>query len=229
MALPDLDDLISEVDQRCSSGGFSGHDQPDWIELLKAAVGVAVQLQALGDDLVEEYVEHCRLHGSSWAEVGDALGITRQAVQQRFRAPHREYAPEDFSEELQRAMTAMKDAAVQHRNNFIGTEHLLWGIIAEDNSAAAWLAAREVSTADVQQALKKRMTVGASQAAQRIAWTPYSRKAMALAREAATREGTANISCRDLLVALISLDRGVAAKVLLEVSVTADDIEQAPA
>lgn len=223
MPLPDLDDLISEVDQRCSAATSVGRDQPDWIELLKTAAAIASQLQAVGDDLVEEYVEHCRLHGSSWADVGDALGITRQAVQHRFQSPHREYPPEDFAEELRDAMAAMKDAAVQHRNNFIGTEHLLWGITEDNNSAIEWLESRGVSAADVRQALKKRMTVGASQAAQRIAWTPYSRKVMAIAREAANREGPAAISCLDVLTALIGLGRGVAAKVLLELGVTPDE------
>jgi len=73
--LPDLDDLIAEVDRRCSSAYLATGDQPDWIELLKAGTSIAAELQALGDDLVQEYVEHSRSHGQSWAAIGEALGV----------------------------------------------------------------------------------------------------------------------------------------------------------
>ncbi|MDT0546858.1 hypothetical protein [Streptomyces lonegramiae] len=65
------------------------------------------------------------MHGRSWTDIGTALGVTRQAAQQRFHAPHKRYDPETMSEDLRQAMTHVKRAAVQHRNNYIGTEHLL--------------------------------------------------------------------------------------------------------
>ncbi|MEV0976156.1 hypothetical protein [Streptomyces sp. NPDC049915] len=67
--------------------------------------------------LVEDYGEHCRTHGSSWAGIGVAFGAESAGV-----------AP--------------------------GTVH---------------------------EAVGARLRRGASQAAARIAWTPYSRKAMATA------------------------------------------------
>lgn len=54
--------------------------------------------------MVEDYVEHCRMHGTSWTEIGAALGVTRQAVQQRFHAPHKRYGPETMSEDLRLPM-----------------------------------------------------------------------------------------------------------------------------
>lgn len=225
MALPDLDDLIAEVDRRCTTANTGAREQPDWIELLKAAARISGELQSLGDELVEEYIEHCRLHGCSWADVGDALGVTRQAVQQRFRSPHREYPADEFADELRAAMTVMKQAAVQHRNNFIGTEHLLWGLTATDNTATAALAALGVSVAELRVALEDRLELGASQAAQRIAWTPYSRRAMALARERATSRDSGVIQCHDVLVGLARLGRGIAAKVLADAGADAGSLD----
>lgn len=90
MALPDLDDLIAEVDHRCDTAHRpDGQEQPDWLALLAVATQVAGELQRLADALVEEYVEHCRRHGSSWTDIGAALGVTRQAAQQRFQVPHK--------------------------------------------------------------------------------------------------------------------------------------------
>lgn len=220
MTLPDLDDLIAEVDRTCDTAHRpGGQEQPDWLALLTAAAGVSGQLQALADDLVEDYVEHCRMHGCSWTDIGTALGVTRQAVQQRFHAPHKRYAPENMTDGLREAMTHVKRAAVQHRNNYIGTEHLLWGLTAEENSATRLLSTAGVSPAEVHRAVGARLSMGASQAAERIAWTPYSRKAMAIAEERAEEAGSARIDCDHLLLGLAGTGRGVAAVVLGEAGV----------
>ncbi|WP_234356920.1 Clp protease N-terminal domain-containing protein [Streptomyces sp. NBRC 110028] len=217
MTLPDLDDLIAEVDRTCDTAHRpGGQEQPDWLALLTAAAGVSGQLQAPADDLVEDYVGHCRMHGCSWTDIGTALGVTRQAVQQRFHAPHKRYAPENMTDGLRQAMTHVKPAAVQHRNNYIGTEHLLWGLTAEENSATRPLSAAGVSPAAVHRAVVTRLSMGASQAAERIAWTPYSRKAMAIAEERAKEAGSARIDCDHLLLGLARIGRGVAVAVLSE-------------
>ncbi|KUO18337.1 hypothetical protein AQJ91_26665 [Streptomyces dysideae] len=173
-------------------------------------------MQALADDLVEDYVEHCRMHGSSWTDIGAALGVTRQAVQQRFHAPHKRYGPETMSEDLRGAMVQVKRAAVLHRNNYIGTEHLWWGLTAEPNSATELLERGGVDPAAIHRKVEDRLALGASQAAERIAWTPYSRKAIALAEVRSAESGAARIDCGDLLVGLARVGRGVAATVLTE-------------
>jgi hypothetical protein len=217
MALPDLDDLIAEVDRRCDSAHRSGSgEQPDWLALLTSAAHLGGQLQSLADDLVEDYVEHCRMHGSSWTEIGTALGVSRQAVQQRFHAPHKRYSPETMTDDLREAMVHVKQAAVQHRNNYIGTEHLLWGLTAQDNSATRLLRSSDVAPGTVHRSVGTRLSMGASQAAERIAWTPYSRKAMSIAEARSERNGSEFIGCDDLLIGLAEVGRGIAAAVLTE-------------
>jgi hypothetical protein len=217
MALPDLDDLIAEVDRRCDTAlRPGGQEQPDWLALLTVAAQLAGQLQALADDLVEDYVEHCRMHGSSWTDIGGALGVSRQAVQQRFHAPHKRYGPETMTDGLRRAMVHVKRAAVHHRNNYIGTEHLLWGLTAEDNTATRLLRAAGIAPEKVHRSVGDRLSMGASQAAERIAWTPYSRKAIALAEARSGERGAERIDCDDLLVGLAGVGRGVAADILTE-------------
>ncbi|WP_234379905.1 Clp protease N-terminal domain-containing protein [Streptomyces caniscabiei] len=216
MALPDLDDLIAEVDRRCDTAHRSpgGQEQPDWLALLTVAAQLAGQMQALADDLVEDYVEHCRMHGSSWTDIGTALGVTRQAVQQRFHAPHKRYSPETMTDDLRQAMVHVKQAAVHHRNNYIGTEHLLWGLTTEDNSATRLLRAAGILPETVHRSVGTRLSMGASQAAERIAWTPYSRKAIAIAEAHSKQNGSDHIDCDDLLIGLAEVGRGVASDVL---------------
>jgi ClpA/ClpB-like protein len=225
MSLPDLDSLISEVDRTCGTANRRDEsEQPDWIALLTTAAGLAGRLQALADDLVEDYVEHCRLHGYSWAEIGVALGVSRQAAQQRFLVPHKPYDPAEFAAELSEAMTHMKRVAIRQRNNYIGTEHLLWGITAEDTTATRLLASLGASVDDLRRSLEARLTLGASQAAERIAFTPYSRKTMAIARELAAEREPVVIGCDHLLVGLARVGRGVAATVLTESGIDLADL-----
>ncbi|MFF3456999.1 Clp protease N-terminal domain-containing protein [Streptomyces sp. NPDC002730] len=217
MPLPDLDHLIAEVDRTCDTAHRSGEQgQPDWLALLTVAAQLGGQLQALADDLVEEYVEHCRMHGCLWTDIGSALGVTRQAVQQRFHAPHKRYSPEAMTENLCRAMVHVKQAAVHHRNNCIGTEHLLWGLTAEENSATRLLQAAGDSPDAVHQSVGTRLSMGASQAAERIGWTPHSRKAIDTAEARSEQRGSDHIDCDDLLVGLAQVGRGVAATVLAD-------------
>ncbi|MDX3520336.1 Clp protease N-terminal domain-containing protein [Streptomyces scabiei] len=186
-------------------------------------------MQALADDLVEDYVEHCRMHGSSWTDIGTALGVTRQAVQQRFHAPHKRYSPEMMTDELRQAMVHVKQAAVHHRNNYIGTEHLLWGLTAQDNSATRLLQTADVLPETVHRSVGTRLSMGASQAAERIAWTPYSRKAIALAEARSEQNGSDRIGCDDLLIGLAQVGRGIAADVLAEAGFDPAAIDAAPA
>ncbi|MDX3732517.1 Clp protease N-terminal domain-containing protein [Streptomyces caniscabiei] len=230
MTLPDLDDLIAEVDRRCDTAHRpGGQDQPDWLALLTVAAQLAGQMQALADDLVEDYVEHCRMHGNSWTDIGTALGVTRQAVQQRFHAPHKRYSPETMTDDLRQAMADVKQAAVHHRNNYIGTEHLLWGLTAQDNSATRLLQTAGVSPETVHQSVGTRLSMGASQAAERIAWTPYSRKAIAIAEARSKQNGSDRIDCDDLLIGLAQVGRGVAADVLTEAGFAPAALDTTPA
>jgi hypothetical protein len=56
------------------------------LETVEAAVG---RLRAAEDQLVDAVVSARRL-GHSWSELGNALGVSRQAAQQRFGHPARE-------------------------------------------------------------------------------------------------------------------------------------------
>ena len=56
----------------------------DALAQLELAVGMANALTRLADELVDRYVERARRSGESWTRIGDRLGVTKQAAQQRF-------------------------------------------------------------------------------------------------------------------------------------------------
>jgi ATP-dependent Clp protease ATP-binding subunit ClpA len=114
--------------------------------------------------------------------------------------------------------------AVLHRNNYIGTEHVLYGLLADDNTATAALAALAVPTIQLRGMLEKRLGLGASLAAERIAWTPYARRAAALAKDIATDHGSTQVRCDHFLVGLVQLGRGVASELLAAAGISEDDL-----
>ncbi|MEV0638269.1 hypothetical protein AB0I77_25665 [Streptomyces sp. NPDC050619] len=83
-----------------------------------------------------------------------------------------------------------------------------------------------MAPATVHRAVASRLTLGASQADERIAWTPYSRKAIALAEARSEQAGAAHIDCADLLVGLARVGRGVAATVLTEAGFAQEAAEE---
>jgi hypothetical protein len=80
----------------------------------------------------------------------------------------------------------------------------------------------------IHRAVESRLSWGASQAAERIAWTPFSRKAIAIAEERATQgASSALIDCDHLLLGLAKIGRGLAATMLSEADITLEALEEA--
>ncbi|MBV9384667.1 MAG: hypothetical protein JOY82_18235 [Streptosporangiaceae bacterium] len=54
------------------------------LQLLTEAHAAAAELNRLADHLLGHFVDEARRGGVLWNEIGDALGVTKQAAQQRF-------------------------------------------------------------------------------------------------------------------------------------------------
>lgn len=57
----------------------------DALDRLRSATVLAAELSSLGDGVVNDFVDIAREEGHTWAEIGEVLGMTEQAAQQRFR------------------------------------------------------------------------------------------------------------------------------------------------
>ena len=124
--VPELNDLVETVGDRCPSGTE--------LDRLRAASEVAREVGRVGEDLVTHYVDEARAAGASWSDIGDVLGVTRQGAHQRHHdrpRPERWWRFEGgrFTERARRAVKAAIDEARTADNAFVGTEHLLLGIL----------------------------------------------------------------------------------------------------
>lgn len=126
-----LTDLIANVDDDLPEGGA----------LAKVAEAQARShtLTALGDQLVNHYVAIARDEGMSWSEIGEAIGVSKQAVQQR----HSPRLFNRFTDLARQAVVRAEDAARSRRHDHVGTEHLLFALLNEHRGLAFQLLFRQ--------------------------------------------------------------------------------------
>ena len=70
--------LVREVGQR------SGDSPLDRVE---AALRVSGELASGADDLIGHFVAEARQAGCSWTQIGERIGVSKQAARQRFTVP----------------------------------------------------------------------------------------------------------------------------------------------
>src|SRR5215467_13111173 len=54
------------------------------LDQVSAAVRISEHLGELADHLIGHFVDQARMTGASWTEIGQSMGVTKQAAQKRF-------------------------------------------------------------------------------------------------------------------------------------------------
>jgi ATP-dependent Clp protease ATP-binding subunit ClpC len=90
---------------------------------------------------------------------------------------------ERFSDAARRTVVLAQEQARQLRHDSIGTEHLLLGLLEEDNAAARILREMEVHPAEVRQRVVKVVGKGRKGARGHIPFTPRAKRSLELAAE----------------------------------------------
>jgi ATP-dependent Clp protease ATP-binding subunit ClpC len=112
---------------------------------------------------------------------------------------------ERYTERSKRVIILAREEAGMLNHNFIGTEHLLLGLLSEAEGVAAW--APEVAGIDIE-AARRRVAeiIGRGEAAtpSHIPFTPRSKQVLGLAIREAHQLGHDYIGTEHLLLALIT-------------------------
>lgn len=209
-----LTDLIANVDD----------DLPETATLAKVAEAQSRShtLAGLGDQLVSHYVSIARDEGASWTEIGDAIGVSKQAVQQR----HSPALFNRFTDLSRHAVVLAQEAARNHRHDYIDTEHLLLGLLDEPRGLAARLVNELAGSADAAIAAVEQHMAPAGKKAPRghIAFRPTSKQALEAAVGLSTELANDFVGTEHLLLGVLSVD-GRAKDALASLDITLETMK----
>ena len=132
---------------------------------------------------------------------------------------------EKFSERARRVLSLAQEEAQRFNHNYIGTEHILLGLVRETEGVAARvLSSLTVDLGKVRSAVEFIIGRGEKPAEGEIGLTPRAKKVVELAVDEARRMNHTYIGTEHLLIGLLREGEGVAAGVLESLGVTLDKV-----
>jgi Clp amino terminal domain, pathogenicity island component len=202
-----LDDLISFV---TSQEGTA-------LDHVSAAVRISEYLDEMADHLIGHFVDQARRSGASWTEIGQSMGVTKQAAQKRFvpKGPVQgEGIPwepggkfgQRFTDRARRVESAARKVAFKHRNEEILPEHVVLAMLHEpDSMAARTIAALGVSAEAARAALAAALppAVAGEQVPEDVRFGPRSKHVLKLALHEALSQGHNYIGTEHLLLGVV--------------------------
>jgi ATP-dependent Clp protease ATP-binding subunit ClpA len=121
---------------------------------------------------------------------------------------------ERFTDRARRVVVQAQDEARGLQHNFIGTEHLLLGLLAGDGVAARVLERYDMPVETVRNEVRERVGIGKASAPKRIPFTPRGKKVLELALREALQLSHNYIGTEHILLGLIREGDGVGAQII---------------
>ncbi|MFK4106822.1 Clp protease N-terminal domain-containing protein [Streptomyces sp. NPDC019531] len=211
-----LADLIARLDEELPGA--------DNLARISEAHVRAQTLSALGDQLIDHYVIKAKQAGSSWTEIGDAIGVSKQAAQQR----HTPAPFERFTELNRHSIVLAQEAARTHKHDSIGTEHLLLGLLGEPRGLAyEVLVAKTESEQRVRDAIEEALPPAGEKALRgHMAFREESKQVIEQAHRASADLGHDWVGTEHTLLGLIRAEESPAARILRDLGFTSEELHQ---
>lgn len=120
-----------------------------------------------------------------------------------------------FNDHAQHALSLAREEALSFNHNYIGTEHLLLGLVREqDGLAALALAKLGVALDAVRAAVEEKIGRGDQPVQEEIDYVPRARNVLSLALDEAERQGSGYVRTEHILLGIVREGGGVAADIL---------------
>ncbi len=134
---------------------------------------------------------------------------------------------ERFTERARKVVVLAQDEARHFNHNYIGTEHLLLGLLREDEGVAARaLSSLNVTLDEVREQVESIVGYGEEGTGGQAPFTPRSKKVLELALREALQLGHNYIGTEHILLGLVRESEGVAARVLSNLGVDPDKVRR---
>src|SRR5439155_10046636 len=132
---------------------------------------------------------------------------------------------ERFTERARQVVVLAQDEARSLNHNYIGTEHLLLGLLREDEGVgASVLESLGVTLEEVRAQVARIVGQGDDVMSGQIPFTPRAKKVLELSLKEAVRLGHNHIGTEHLLLGLARENQGVASRILLDFDVDAERV-----
>jgi hypothetical protein len=126
-----------------------------------------------------------------------------------------------------RVVVLAQEEARLHRHNYLGTEHLLLGLLHEGEEVAARaLRSLGVDLDTVRDRVEQIIGEGRDVPRGKIPLTPRAKRALELARDEADRLGQPTVATEHILLGVIAEGGGIGAQILLELGLTPDRVRE---
>jgi hypothetical protein len=201
-----LDELIEGI-RRASS-------EP--LEQLSSAVLAGEYLGDVADHLIGHFVDQARRSGASWTEIGQSMGVSKQAAQKRFVPRGGEArdgnAKQDFTRFTPRARNVVVAAQNEARaagNTAVEAEHLILGLLDEPEGIGAQAIVTQGVTLDaVRAAVVPLLAPAAQDVPALIAFGPTAKQVLEGTFTAARRLEHDFVGTEHVLLALLDHEGG---------------------
>ncbi|HEY3414253.1 MAG TPA: ATP-dependent Clp protease ATP-binding subunit [Armatimonadota bacterium] len=128
-----------------------------------------------------------------------------------------------FTERTRRVIFFAQEEAARLGENYVGTEHLLLGLVRENDSVAARILERlGVNLGRVRQEIERQVARGDGRLGQEMQLTPRAKRVIDLAYEEARQLNNNYIGTEHLLLGLVRESDGIAGRVLARLGVDLD-------
>ncbi|HEX2403606.1 MAG TPA: Clp protease N-terminal domain-containing protein, partial [Acidimicrobiia bacterium] len=200
-SLPSLDDLIDLVERTTRDA--------DPLRQLTDSVLLSGRISDLGDELIGLFVERARSSGATWEEIGECMGVSKQAAQKRFtmRGPGRRGGffltrlAEEARHVVHRAVMHAREAGSAQ----VGTEHLVLSLVDDSKSLAyRAIVALDGSVEEIRSAAQAdRESAGRSLGGGHLPFSIDAKKVLELALREAIRSGDRRIRTEHILLGIL--------------------------
>jgi ATP-dependent Clp protease ATP-binding subunit ClpA len=141
--------------------------------------------------------------------------------------PRRRLIFERFTERARQVVVLAQDSARQLSHNYIGTEHLLLGLLREEEGVGARvLRSLNVTFEEVWAQVARIIGQGDEVVTGQIPFTPRAKKVLELSLREALALGHNHIGTEHILLGLVRENEGVAARILLDFDADAETLRE---
>ena len=136
----------------------------------------------------------------------------------------------NFTERVRRSLAFAREEAGRLHHEYVGTEHILLGLICEgEGVASAVLLSLDIKPDAVRQKIEETVKTGKAPEATGpdLPYTSRAKKALELAMFEARQLGHSYVGTEHLLLGLLREEKGIGAQVLVDFGVTLDRARQA--